>query len=476
MRTRWRPGTAWVIALAAVWAAVRVVTGFDGLSGQDPHEYLRYAGQLHEVMLGGGHPGPFFWPVLYPMLGALLSLSGLPVAVALQLLSAGAWLAAFALGGRLAIREGDREALCTTYWVASFAMAPYVFRASLMVMSDALALAAVFGCLAAAASWHRTRRTPLLICSFLCAGVAAATRYPTVVSVAPAIFWLAAMAIRQRKFGGLAAGIGAAALPALPHLVLRWPRPSAFLGHDYLADWGLGHAFSRSFDSANGTFEVLLPNSVAAILAPVHPGFFLPGLALLAFVRAREVPIGARLALAGAIAQTLFIVGVPDQNPRFFLLSAPLALVALAPALQRAADQLGPRLVGIGLVLCLFGQAGLAARALQGPVRLARLEQAVVVALDRHPPTTLYTFWLAPALSSRGVEHRVVDLWTEEMPPPASGDLVLFAPERFESRWGRHRVMARFRSIERSWTLEPIERFDGGWTLWMIPSNQEGGP
>ena len=82
-----RPLAAWTVGLAGAWLAVRIATGFDGLSGQDPYEYARFGEALRFWLLSGADPGLFFWPVLYPLAGGALSLVGLPVGTALHVVS-----------------------------------------------------------------------------------------------------------------------------------------------------------------------------------------------------------------------------------------------------------------------------------------------------------------------------------------------------------------------------------------------------
>jgi hypothetical protein len=472
-----RPLAAWTVGLAGAWLAVRFATGFDGLSGQDPYEYARFADALRAWLLTGADPGAFFWPVLYPLAGGALSLTGLPVGTALQILSGVAWLLTFSAGARLMAMVGIADPTRNAaFWALGFGAAPFVLRASLMVMSDMMALAAVLWCIVLAAEWRRDDGNRRLIGCLGCAAVATMTRYPALLSVLPAVVWAVVWAVRRRRFAALVVGVAAGAAAAVPHVILRWGGAGAFLGHEYLHGWRLGNVFSRTFEGANGVADFVLPNGVAAAAAPFHPGFFLPGLLLLAFVRHEDLEPASLIALAGAGLQLVFLAGIPDQNPRFFLLGTPLALVVLAPAFRRAVGRLGRLPVAAVIALCLVFQVALAARALRGPVARATLERELVAALDEHPPTTVFTFAVSPALRGRGVEHTVVDLWSPEIAPCAAGDLLLFAPARYEDRWGDHRVMTRFRSIQDRCDLETRREFDQGWTLWSIHGCREPAP
>ena len=55
--------------------------------GQDGYEYLRYTKAIRIFILEGEHPGDYFWPLYYPIIGAILSLIISKTALALQLVS-----------------------------------------------------------------------------------------------------------------------------------------------------------------------------------------------------------------------------------------------------------------------------------------------------------------------------------------------------------------------------------------------------
>ena len=62
------------------------ILNFNGLYGQDAHEYYRYSLALANFLTGGPDTEPFFWPVLYPAIGAILSIV-FPNILSLQILS-----------------------------------------------------------------------------------------------------------------------------------------------------------------------------------------------------------------------------------------------------------------------------------------------------------------------------------------------------------------------------------------------------
>ena len=62
------------LVLTLVPALIIIFTrafGFDGLYGQDSYEYLRYSNALYNAFNGGESAGDYFWPLYYPLLGAI---------------------------------------------------------------------------------------------------------------------------------------------------------------------------------------------------------------------------------------------------------------------------------------------------------------------------------------------------------------------------------------------------------------------
>src|SRR5262245_7076315 len=175
------PGAAWerlaalvIAALAvAVALAARLAWPFDGLYGQDAFAYFRYARALWPWLLRGEPLPLYLWPAGYPLLIALalplfdgqamagqaVSIASLGVAAACTFLFSRELLPD-APGGRLAA------------WVAGLALALCgdALRASLVIMSDALALACCAAPLWALARYGRTRRARWLAAAAVALG------------------------------------------------------------------------------------------------------------------------------------------------------------------------------------------------------------------------------------------------------------------------------------------------------------------
>jgi hypothetical protein len=472
------------VLLAAGWAVFRLASGFDGLYGQDAHEYVRFAGEVRAYFEGGPAPGPFFWPVVYPALAAVTSfLAGSTISAA-QLVSGLALLGAFAAGATALARRSPGDAkLAVVYWGLGFAMAPFVLRVAIASMSDLLAVAFLCSFLFFAFEWERSRRPLDLAAASFFAVAAVTTRHPFALVLAPAAAVLAVLAVRTLRRRELAAaGLAAAAalLAFAPTLLLARGGAASPLHYPGLEGWSLANAFSRTTAISGGTTTRAFPTGAFAISNAVNPGFFVLGLPLLLAARKKDLdtPLARGLA-AGWLLSALFHAGVPEQNDRHLLASFPLVPFLLFPAFARVArSRLAalPRFAPpLAVALLAALQLGLAARACRAMLAANRLELEAAAVLRKSPAPTLYTFSLTPALATRGVPQRLVDLWSAPPDDARPGDLVLFAPGRFATQWKGRRPMTGFESLEKRFDLVPLRQLGGGFTLFRLDSRAAGG-
>lgn len=468
--------------LAAAWAAFRLATGFDGLYGQDAHEYLRFAVEVRAFLAGAPRPGPFFWPVVYPSLAAALSFLTGSVPLAAQLISALSLLGAFAAGATALARRlpGDAR-LAVAYWGAGFALAPFVFRASLASMSDLLGAAFLCGFLLFTFDWERDGRARDLVLAAFFAVAAVTTRHPVALVLAPAALALAARALRRRSFSAAALAAGAALVALVPTLVLARGGAASPLHYPGLAEWSFSNAFARTVETSDGVLSYRVPTVAFAVSNAVHPGFFVLGLPLLLASRREDFEgLLPRALAAGWLLSFLFHAGSPYHVNRQLLASFPLVPFLLFPAFARVArDPLGrlPRALPAAVLgLACAVQLGLAARASRTMLAASRLELEVAAALRDAPATTLYTFSLTPALATRGVPQRLVDLWSSAPDGAREGDLVLFAPERFAAQWAGRAPMKGWEQLSARFALVPLRRLASGFTLFRLGARRTTAP
>lgn len=474
------------LALALVWAALRLVSGFDGLSGQDPHEYLRCAGEIRAALEGGPRPGPFHWPPLYPVLTAVLSLlAGLSPVFAAQAVCALSLLGAFLAGGALLARGAASPRAAAVYWGIGFALAPFVLRASFSSGADLPGVAFLLGFALFATRFVEEGEATSLALAAACAAATFGTRRPAALVILPAVVVVAVAALRRPRAAALAGALLGGGVGLLPTLLLGAGGDGGNLHHPALEGWSLAHVFSRRIAGPDGVEIHRVPTFLFALSPLASPGFFPLGAPLLLALRKGDLATPLRAALGiGFAGMTLFHFGVPYHADRHLLAGFPLVPLLLYPAFERA---LLPRLRRLPrgllpalLALAVAGQLALTARAGRGMIRWQRLELAAAELLQRQPATTLYTFALAPALPNRGIPQRVVDLHSGEIADAREGDLLLFAPELFRFQWAGRTPMTSWETLSGRFRLEPLGTPGGGWTLWRlekgaapVPAQQE---
>lgn len=464
------------LGLAILWIACRAASGFDGLYGQDAHEYLRYATALRNWLLVGVDPGYSPWPPAFPMSAALLSLTGISVAMSTQMVSFLSWLAAYWFGA-LALERLHPGRSAAGYWAGPFALSPFLMRIALSSMSDMLAIAWECACLAFGLRWLDERRALDMALGAFCLACGAATRFSVALVLGLVALWFLGEILRARKGRALLAGVLGGLVPAV--LAIRASSLQQ-LALSNAEEWSAGNMVARSFSTLSGGSQAwALPNLAASFVPLIHPGFCFLGVLLLAGVHRDDfkAPRIRVLALSWLVF-ALFLSGLALQNDRHRLAAFPLAMMVLFPSFERWRMWAGARLgspsrlrIAAGVLIAI--QLGLLWGATRALFSAQRQEMRIAQHLQQEPPVTLYTFSFTLGLQNRGVPQRLVELWNTSPRDARTGDLVLFAPDRLSGQWNGHPLMANFASL-RPRLGRPIQDFGGGWFLYRVEAGAGG--
>lgn len=449
---------------------LRLLSDFNGLYGQDSHEYYRYALRWKEFLSGGAHPGDYFWPMHYPVYGALLMLLIPGTALAPQLISMLSMALLLLYAARLIRRYSPPASPGMIYgylFLAGF-LSPFLFQSAFLVMSDMLA-----AFLTTAAIYHLLKYREdrggrdFLGGVFFCIS-AVNTRYPAgVVLLVPAVL-AAGVFFRHFRWRQLLYALGIIAVCLMPHFYIRGSGSGDFITHNWLLSWSPQHWFMRSFVTVDGSASYLMPNLLYSFSNWFYPGFICIGALLLLWVQKADLRPAGRVLLISLLLYSLLLAGIPFQNMRFQLLTFPLVLVLLFPAFQRLREKyLKPRtamiLAAAGLILI---QGGLIYKYSQRIYQSNQMEQQVARSLLAYPGRPLYTFWIDGALRSYGVANPVTNLWQERLTSLAPEALVLFNEPQFREQWADKNPMINWRFIQRHYNLQQIESLAGGWKLY----------
>lgn len=443
---------------------VRAV-GFNGLYGQDAHEYYRYSKALLNWLNTGQHPGDYFWPVWYPLMGALVAyVTHLPVALSLQLVSIVSlciivwvvlrWVQPYSLQVMAAVFIG--VALC-----------PILLRSGLVVMADVLSIAGVMLAMYCFKLFTE-KPLPRYVYGFAISGaLAIMTRYASVVILFPPALVLAYGIVLNRQWLSIVAGLLLVAIVCTPHLLIRYNMPLAFVKHDWVKVWSVASYFNRYFVTPDGTQYYKLPNLLFCTAGLLHPGMGVLLAPALLFVRRRDLAsLVSGVVVAAIVLYLLFLAGIPFQNKRYLLPVIPLLFVLLAPALQRAWQFVRYKVP----VLALLAVLGLLLFAWQFKelYQRYRLEQQLTTLVKQQPQTVLYTFDIDVAIASYDTAKQMRNMFQQRYDTFETGALVLFNPDKFAVQWQGRNPMLNWQHLKNNYVLAPVATTPEGWQLLYI--------
>lgn len=321
-----------MLALFAAALLLRVLYvlgyGFDGLYGQDAFAYYDFAA----AVASGRTPGPFFWPLGYPvLLTGAFALFGVSAAAAQAInLALGALLAPLVYV--LARQAGCRwpGALAAGLLMAICGQA---VQSSLVVMADIPALAWAVISAVALNVYLDDRRRRWLALAAVTVALAAVTRWLYLALVLP---WGMAVLVAWRgrfRWQDALAALAAALVILLPQMLYSTTGPYPTLNHAWVRGWSPENMLRRDFVNVDGVFHYEQANALfyarpfydAYYLAPVFAVFMLPGL----WTLWRRDVARALMTAGWALVPYGFLVGIPYQNIRFPLIVFP-AIAVLA--------------------------------------------------------------------------------------------------------------------------------------------------
>ncbi|HWY98868.1 MAG TPA: hypothetical protein VNY36_07280 [Bacteroidia bacterium] len=463
-------GLFFIAVLGFLW-----IIGFNGLYGQDSYEYLRYTKCLNEFFKSGTNPGDYFWPVLYPLIGSVLSFA-IPLPFALQLISTLSLLFAAIYLEKIILLIFRVEKIWVRLHVfLFFLLSPYMLRASLVVMSDSLSIFFVV------AAWYYfeeykrsvTSKSFLLFVFFFAAAIT--TRYAAfIVLFVPAVV-MGIKFFRNFKFLNFLAAICIVAVLCIPHFLIRKLNPLGFLSHEWVMSWSPLNFFRSQFDTRDGIEKYSYYNLLYAFFNLMHPAFCFADLLLLGIVykvRKQIKGFGLLPILLSTLLYGLFLAGIPFQNMRFLLLSFPLALIVLFAGYNELRQYLVRRKLQVyGVVIVLIIQIGLFYRVFIPFYNDSKTEKQVSVGMSKYANATLYTFSIDMALKSYGYKGNIINMSQIKMDTLKNKDtnaLVLFNVKQFSEEYKNKNPMINWEYLNNNYALVKIDDMPEGWVLYKL--------
>lgn len=475
-RINWLPA-----ASAAGLVLLAFALHFNGLYGQDAHEYLRLSRAYFQHFQGIEYVpegrGDAAFGVGYPLAGALLQFLGLGAAQGLQAVSA------LTAGAALWLFDGCLRALSAgahrwSRWLyagVALAGSAYFVRAGLSAMSDALGLALALGAFRYGLRAVERRHGRDAVWAAVFAGLAVLTRFSLAALMLPLAAGVAwAFRRRRREWGWLAGAIGAGLLTLAPHFLLKMNVPASPFAHSLLQGWSPLNLFRAEFSNANGTVDYGWPNLLYALFPLAHPGFLLPLPLLFLMAKKTDFLLPAKRVALGCLSVYLFFLGgVPHQNLRYLLPAYALLLLLLFPAWDRFVSYglYFFKKITLGLLaLGIVSQVYFTVKILTPVVARNRLENEAAGRVKKVVPAGafIFAFDLDIALKSYLPEMRFQNLWERRYGDFPPGSFILFNEPRLRGQWQGRNPMLNWDFAVQNFDLREAAALPGGWVLYEV--------
>lgn len=459
--------------------SVSFLLPFNGLYGQDAHEYLRLTRALHAYFDHGAPVAHSYFPISYSLMAWLFSKAIGSDIIALQLVSMIALVAAFIYLKQLIsllFREGAKS---NVYLLTFFFLSPYALRFGLLGMSDMLCLFFVI-----AAVYHCLRYVRLLSpidagLFSLFAGFALSTRYAVMILLLfPAIVIISAI-LRGRDYLAAIFLLLLFCCALLPDWIIRGrilflQRENGHFFIDYASNayaWSANNFFRSAFQNADGSQHYSTWNIVAATFNIIHPAFLFAGMAGLLFLKREDfAPAAIRMLSIMVLAYGLFIAGLQYQNNRYLLQSFPMVLLIFYPAFMRMETKFLTAIRIRWLIVSMIAviQLALFFFSFQKIYSINCTEREIAASLQEYAGQTVYTCDIVGALSSYQVKNLVIDLYFNRVAEALPNSLLLFNYDYFSQHFQNKNPMLNWDFFRDHFRLRVLRSYPDGWVLYSI--------
>jgi 4-amino-4-deoxy-L-arabinose transferase-like glycosyltransferase len=460
-----------IVFVLLFFVIVRFAFGFNGLYGQDAHEYLRFGKALYQFFLTSKNPGDYIWPVNFPLYGALMSLLFRNVNFSLQIISIFSFIGIVLYTSKiLKLIFVDDEGKRTLFLLCFLLFSPLVLRASILIMSDVLCMFFIVGAFYHFFKFEKTGSKIDLYLLVFYSFSAVMTRYPaSIVLLAPGILALIKL-VKEKKIASILLSTCIAGVVLMPHVLIKGNQSTTFINHEFFTDWSVLNFLKSDFITAGGGSEKhKIPNIIYSFYNIIHPGYLFIGIPLLLFFRRKDFRSSEiKLMWMCILLYALFLSGVPYQNLRYVMLTFPLALICLYPTYTSFYNFLAERKLTVSAtILILIIQITLFCYVFNMSYRRNLFEREVFYTLDNYPKNTLYTFDVDVSLISYETKHNVINLLTKDI-FFKKGELILFNEQLFAPQWGHTNVGSNWSNLTATHQLVQLTALKDGWKLYEI--------
>ncbi|MBK9730911.1 MAG: glycosyltransferase family 39 protein [Chitinophagaceae bacterium] len=456
---------------------------FNGLYGQDAHEYLRLTRALNLYFQSGVTIEHSYFPLFYPLIAWLFSKIMWNDIAALQLVSMIFLAAAFIYLKKLIQFLFTEQRLTTSYLFVFFFLSPYVFRFGLLDMSDMLCLFLVTASVYYAIRYWKTPLLKYAALFSLFAGFGLSTRYAvSILLLFPALLLLRKIWM-AKDYKAVAVVILIFAGTFFPDwlirgriLFLQTSEGNFFI--DYASNayaWSPLNFFRSSFENPDGAQQYDCWNLAASTFNIIHPAFLFAGIIFIFFLKRNDfAAIEIRMITVMIIAYGLFIAGLHYQNNRYLLQSFPFVLLIFYSAFLRLEARYfsTTKLKWVAFLTIAIIQLSLFWYSFQKIYSINCIEKEFAVSLKAYAGQTVYTCDIIGALTSYKVENKVIDIFFNRITKPDSNSLLLFNYNYFSKHFKDQNPMLNWSFLNENHQLKIISSYPDGWELYAIDTNR----
>ncbi len=445
-------------------------SGFDGLYGQDAYEYYRCSCELWNENAPDCH-----FPPMYPLYSWIFSVI-FGNTSALQMVSLFAFIGVmWFLNEIIRLIYGQKQ-IIILYVLLFGGMSAYFFRGAILGMSDMLTTFFMIGGLYGLLRVYVNRLSlktygGLLVFSVFFLTQAVFTRYASIPLV---LYYLGIGAFLVfRKIS-----LQKAAILIVSALVIvggiAWVQKGFVTGgltHIHVKGWHLSHFFESVFHTPDGNLRFRFNNFFFGLFTQIHPGFGLLGVLFVVLLRRDSftkvllflvwIPLGIYV---------VFLMGIPFQNIRFYILSFPLCVIIFFPPFMRLFGFLEKyQLESIFLTTVFFMQIILCVFALRSIIGLNRNEtQMATFVQNRQFHLPIFTLGMEGKLYTTHYAAPVTSLFYKKITHYPDSFLLLVQPKVLETQWKSQNPNVNFQHIMRHYSADTVITFGEGWKLFKI--------
>ncbi len=448
----------------------RFIVGFNGLYGQDSHEYFRYSRAIVEFFKTGNSPGDYFWPIYYPVLGAILGLV-MDNLFSLQLISALSLTGCLFFIHHIINNIYEDKKYLMIYLVISFLFAPYVLRNSFVVMADMLTVFCITASFYFFIGYLEKNELKNIIFFSGFSVIAVLTRYAAAAVFIIPFFILLYEITRKKKFIHMIVSVVIAIILITPHILIRKSNSIDFLEHTWLQRWSVLNYFKSDFITPDGTEHFRLINIINSFSIIFYPTYLVFGIVVSFFLQKKYFKNKYWMISLGVIlVYAFFLAGIPYQNQRFFLLFYPFVVVVLYPAFERLMFFLGKKrtvkylVIGLMLIVQIFFCIYFFRSAYERNV----IEKEISAYAKNDIHKNIYSFDVDVSFISYDVNKNVINMRNNRIAKFEPNSIVIFNEEKFKIQWANMNPMLNWIELKSNYDLLEVNDFGDGWKAYEI--------